>query len=129
VDALVKEGKAPRVAQDLTKGEYEPLCKKMVINWMYPIGVVYNVIRGSNPSPGASTLFRGEPLKIFDCEKRNVSGQKAPGTILEIAADGFLVAGNGGSIFVKRVQVQGSPKVKAAEFVTSAGLQVGEKLG
>jgi len=126
---LVREGKAPKIEQELARGEYEPLCKKMEINWMYPIGVVYSVIRGCNPSPGASTLFRGTPLRIFDCDKRNVSGQKAPGTVLDISEEGFLVAGNGGSIFVKRVQPQGSPKVKAAEFAAAVGLQVGDKLG
>lgn len=126
---LVKEGKAPKIQQDLTEGEYEPLCKKMTIDWMYPINVVYNVIRGCNPSPGAGTLYKGQPIKIFDCEKRNVSGLAAPGTITEISGDGFLVAGNGGSIFVKRVQPKGSAKMKAPEFVATAGLQVGDKLG
>lgn len=127
---LVKEGKAPKIVQDLTQGEYEPLCKKMEINWNYPINVVYNVIRGSNPSPGANTAFRGEALKVFDCEKRKTDGgMKAPGTVLEIADDGFLVAGVGGSIFVKRVQPQGGAKLKAAEFVAASGLKVGDKLG
>ncbi len=126
---LVKEGKAPRIVQDLSEGEYEPICKKMAIDWMYPINVVYNVIRGCNPSPGATTLYKGQPLKIFDCEKRNVSGPTAPGTVMEISDEGILVAGNGGSIFVKRVQPQGAPKMKAPEFVASAGLQVGDKLG
>ena len=127
---LVKAGKAPKIPQDLSLGEYEPLCKKMEINWNYPINVVYNVIRGCNPSPGASTTFRGEPLKIFDCEKRKTDGgMKAPGTVLEVAEDGFLVAGVGGSIFVKRVQPQGGAKIKAAEFIAATGLKAGEKLG
>lgn len=126
---LVKEGKAPKVRQDLTQGEYEPLCKKMQIDWMYPINVVYNVIRGSNPSPGAGTTFKGQPVKIFDCEKRNVSGMSAPGSVLEISDDGILVAGNGGSIFVKRLQPQGGAKMKAQEFVSSSGLHVGDKFG
>lgn len=127
---LVKEGKAPKIVQDLSQGEYEPLCKKMEICWSYPINVVYNVIRGSNPSPGASTTFNGQPLKIFDCQKKKTDGgMKAPGTVLEITEDGFLVAGVGGSIFVKRVQPQGGAKMKAAEFVASAGLKVGDKLG
>ncbi len=126
---LVREGKAPKVVQDVTQGEYEPLCKRMAIDWMYPIDIVYNVIRGSNPSPGATTQYKGQSLKIFDCEKRKVSGKESPGTVLKISGEGFLVAGNGGSIFVKRVQPQGSPKIKAPEFVASSGLQVGDKLG
>jgi methionyl-tRNA formyltransferase len=126
---LVKAGKAPRIPQDLTQGEYEPICKRMTIDWMYPVGIVYNVIRGCNPSPGAATVWQGDPLKIFDCERRAVSGPEAPGTITEIADEGFLVAGNGGSIFVKRVQPAGAGKVAAADFTMSAGLKVGDMLG
>jgi methionyl-tRNA formyltransferase len=126
---LVKEGKAPKVAQDLTRGEYEPICKRMVIDWMYPVGVVYNVIRGCNPSPGALTTFNGQELKILDCARRVESGPQAPGTILEIADDGLLVLACGGSIVVKRVQPAGAGKMPAAEFAASTGLKVGDRLG
>jgi methionyl-tRNA formyltransferase len=126
---LVKEGKAPRISQDLSEGEYEPLCKGMTIDWMYPVGVVYNVIRGCNPSPGAVTSHKGQQVKILDCEKRNVSGPEAPGTITQVAVDGVLVAANGGSIFVKRLQPAGSAKMTPAEFATATGVQVGDKLG
>ena len=126
---LVKEGKAPKIPQDLTQGEYEPLCKHITIDWMYPVGIVYNVIRGCNPSPGASTSWRGSGLRIFDCERRAVSGPQAPGTVTGIAEDGFLVAANGGSIFVKRVQPIGAAKLSAADFVASAGMRVGDSLG
>jgi methionyl-tRNA formyltransferase len=126
---LVKAGKAPRIPQDLTQGEYEPICNRMTIDWMYPVGIVYNVIRGCNPSPGAATVWQANPLKIFDCERRAVSGPEAPGTITEIADEGFLVAANGGSIFVKRVQLAGAGKVAAADFAVSAGLKVGDRLG
>jgi methionyl-tRNA formyltransferase len=126
---LVKEGRAPRMPQDLSQGEYEPLCKRMAIDWMYPVDVVYNVIRGCNPSPGAATSYKGQQVKIFDCERRNVSGLQAPGTITQISEDGLLVAANGGSILVKRLQPAGSAKMKAPEFVGSAGVQVGDTLG
>jgi len=126
---LVKAGRAPKIPQDLGQGEYEPLCKRMTIDWMYPVTIVYNVIRGCNPSPGAVTSYKGRQIKILDCEKRNVSGLEAPGTVTDIAEGGFLVAANGGSIFVKRLQPDGSAKVKAADFAASAGVRVGDKLG
>jgi methionyl-tRNA formyltransferase len=126
---LVKEGKAPKIPQDLSQGEHEDLCKKMDIDWSQPIDQVYNVIRGCNPAPGASTTFKGQQVKIFDAEKRMGDMQAEPGTITEIGDGGFLVAGSGGSILVKRLQPKGSPKVKAPEFVESAGVQVGDKLG
>jgi methionyl-tRNA formyltransferase len=126
---LVRAGTAPRIVQDLTLGEYEPICKRMVIDWTYPICVVYNVIRGCNPSPGAVTAFAGQEFKVLDCERRPESGPQAPGTILDATADGFLVLGCGGSIFVKRVQPVGAGKVAAAEFAATAGLKAGDKLG
>jgi methionyl-tRNA formyltransferase len=126
---LVKAGAAPKIVQDLTLGEYEPICKRMVIDWTYPISVVYNVLRGCNPSPGAVTSFNGQEFKVFDCERRLESGAQAPGTVLEVTDDGFLVLGCGGSIFVKRVQPAGSGKLAAAEFAAIAGLKAGDKLG
>jgi methionyl-tRNA formyltransferase len=101
----------------------------MMIDWMYPVGVVYNVIRGCNPSPGAATTCKGQQLKIFDCERRALSGPQAPGTVMEITDDGFLVAANGGSIFVMRVQPAGAAKLPAPEFASSVGLKVRDQLG
>ncbi len=126
---LVREDRAPKIPQDLSQGEYEPICKSMKIEWAYPVGVVYNIIRGCNPSPGAVTVCGNQHLKIFDCEKRAVSGPEAPGTIREVTEDGFLVAASGGSIFVKRVQPAGGAKSSAAEFAASAALRAGDLLG
>lgn len=126
---LIKEGKAPKIPQDLAQGEYEPVCRAMRIDWMYPVGVVYNVIRGCNPSPGAITTFRGQKVKILDCEKRAVSGPQTPGTITEITEDGFLVASSGGSVLVKRVQPDGGAKCSAVEFLAWAGAKEGDLLG
>jgi methionyl-tRNA formyltransferase len=125
--ALVKAGAAPKIEQDLTLGEYEPICKEMKIDWMYPVGVVYNVIRGSNPSPGASATFKGQKVKILDCEKRAVSGPEKPGTVTAVEDDGFLVAVCGGSIFVKRVQPAGSGKLSAGDFCAANDLKVGDR--
>jgi methionyl-tRNA formyltransferase len=126
---LVKEGTAPRVVQDLAQGEYEPVCKRMVIDWSYPISVVYNVIRGCNPSPGATTSFQGTEIKVLDCERRTLSGSQAPGTILEVDDSGFLVLGCGGSVFIKRVQPAGAGKTAAGEYAANVGLKVGDRLG
>jgi methionyl-tRNA formyltransferase len=126
---LIKEGAAPKVEQDLTQGEYEPVCRSMTIDWTYPVNIVYNVIRGCNPSPGAGTVYNGRPIRIFDCEKQVASGRQAPGTILDIVSQGFLVAANGGSLLVKRVQPEGAPKMGIEEFNRTHALKVGDRLG
>jgi methionyl-tRNA formyltransferase len=128
---LVKKGTAPRIPQDESQATYEPLCTEehAIIDWSKPVEQVYNLIRGTNPQPGATTYFRGKKLKIFDCELRREPSEGAPGEILEVTEQGFLVAAKQGAILVKRVQPEASPKIKAAEFISSAGLKAGEKLG
>ena len=127
--ALVEQGKAPRLVQDLSQGEYEPVCKNMKIDWMYPVNVVYNVIRGCNPSPGATTRYGDTEVRILDCQKRAISGPEIPGTITEIAEHGFQVASSGGSIFARRVQPVGKPKLSAGDFAAFHNMKVGDRLG
>ncbi len=43
--------------------------------------------------------------------------------------DGFAVAGGGGAIRVKKVQPSKSGKMKSAEFISSSGLKIGDRLG
>ncbi len=124
---LVREGKAPRIVQDESQATYEGLCREeqALIDWSRPYQEVYNLIRGCNPSPGATTFLAGKKVRIFDCEPRaGVAG--GPGAVVEIGPAGFLVAAGGGAILVKRAQPSGSGKLKASEFVQAVGLQVGD---
>ena len=59
---LVRDGAAPRAAQDESQATYEGWCKAedIVIDWSGPAAEVYNLIRGGDPSPGAGQHLRGE---------------------------------------------------------------------
>ena len=127
---LVKAGKAPKISQDPEAGSYEGWCKPedAEIDWNKPVADVYNLIRGTNPQPGAWTLHNGATLQIFDSAK--VSGTAgAPGEITGISNDGFTVAAQGGQILIKRVRPQGDKKMTASDFAAKSGLSVGAKLG
>ena len=128
---MVKNGTAPAIKQDESQATYEPLCTDALteINWSKPAQQVYNLIRGANPSPGASTTFKGDKLKIFDSSMTPLNQQAVQGEIIAINDEGFTVAGNGGAIFVKRVQTAGGGKMKSIEFVSASGLKVGDRLG
>jgi methionyl-tRNA formyltransferase len=127
---LIKKGIAPRIPQDESQATYEGLCteKDALINWSEPVAVVYNLIRGTNPQPGASTYFHGKRLKIFDSVMHAGNETSFAGEVIASNADGFVVAAKGGAIVVKRVQIAGLPKVKAAEFAQQVGLKVGDRL-
>jgi len=128
---LVQKGIAPRIPQDESQATYEGLCNEeaTIIDWAQPASKVYNLIRGANPQPGATTYFRGKKLKIFDSELRLGPVEKAAGEIIEITEQGLLVAAQGGAILVKRVQPEASPKIMVPDYIRSVGLKVGDKLG
>ena len=128
---LVRDGKAPKIAQDPDAGTYEGWCRaeQGEIDWSKPVGDVYNLIRGCNPQPGAWTLCNGEQLQLFDAQRSEDGGDGRPGQILRVGEKGVEVAAAGGSIEVLRVRPKGSGKIPAAEFATAAGLKSGDTLG
>ena len=108
---------------------YESWCRKADarIDWSKPASEVYNLIRGTDPQPGAWTLIDGHEVQIYDSAPSHGSG--APGTVLAVADDSFEVGAQGGSIVVKRVRPQGGKKMAAGEFAKAAGLKEGARLG
>ena len=128
---LVRDGKAPKIAQDPDAGTYEGWCRaeQGEIDWSKPVGDVYNLIRGCNPQPGAWTLCNGEQLQLFDTQRSEDGSDGRPGEILRVGEKGVEVAATGGSIEVLRVRPKGSGKIPAAEFAASAGLKSGDTLG
>ena len=128
---LIKQGTAPRIPQDEAQASYEGLCteKDAVINWHQLASQIYNLIRGTNPHPGATTNFGDKRFKIFDSELRAGVAGSSPGEIIDINSQGFVVAATDGAIVIKRVQVAGSPKIAAADFAAQVGLKAGDRLG
>jgi methionyl-tRNA formyltransferase len=124
---LVRAGKAPRVPQDHSKKTYESWFKKELaeVDWRKPAGEVYNLIRASNPAPGAWSTIKGTKLDIFDAAK--LSGSGAPGEIVAVGPDGMQVAANGGRILIKRVRAPGGQKISAQDHASSAGLKAGDR--
>jgi methionyl-tRNA formyltransferase len=125
---LVRNGKAPREAQDPDAGSYEGWCRKedVQIDWSKPTEEVYNLIRGANPQPGAWTTFDGAEVKVFDSRKTEGSGE--PGSLLALDDDGIVVATADGAIKIQKVRANAG-KVTAAEYAAAGGLEVGSSLG
>jgi methionyl-tRNA formyltransferase len=126
---LVKAGDPPHIKQGEADATYESWCKKAdaEIDWSKPVDEVYNLIRGTNPQPGAWTVHNGNELKIFDCAKVEAAGE--PGEVTDVNDDGFTVAVNGGGIAVKRVRPHDDKKIGAADYIEKSSLAQGARLG
>ena len=128
---LVRDGKAPKMAQDHSQATYEGWCRGDLvrINWHMPTQTTWNLIRGCNPAPGAWTTHDdGAKVAIFDCAKVPEACSVQPGEITRVGDDGVRVATADGQILVKRVRADGGKKVPAAEWATQAGLAAGARL-
>ncbi len=127
---MVREGGAPHIVQDESKATYDAPAddSNSAIEWSLPASDVYNLVRGSNPQPGAYATFRGEQVRIFDARLQSGVGKTAqPGTIIEAGDSGIAVALEGGTLHVQRVQPAGGKKISAAEFAASKGLRAGDR--
>lgn len=126
---LIREGKARPIPQDESKASFQPVIKASdtVINWKHSTQQVYDMIRGSNPSPGAVTSFKGRELKIWEAKPFPLQGRA--GDLIEIVENrGFVVSTADGGILVERVQFE-SAKLAAADFIKKQGLRTGDRLG
>jgi methionyl-tRNA formyltransferase len=89
---------------------------------------VYNLIRGTNPQPGAWTTYKGKTIEIYDCAKVARAAGK-PGQVASVGAKGFMVAAKGGQIQIVRVRLEGGQKISAGEFAQHSDLKKGDRLG
>ena len=126
---LVKAGNAPRIVQDESQSTYEGICRpeNAELEWSKDAQTVYNLIRGTNPQPGAWGVLKGQKVKVFDSQLASASG--TAGEVLAIEDDGFVVGAGSGSVKIKRVQPPDSRKIPAPEYIEQSGLAVGDRFG
>jgi methionyl-tRNA formyltransferase len=132
---LVLAGKHTETVQDEFQASYEGWCRsaEVKIDWAKPIDHTYNLIRGSNPAPGAWTTFNGKRLQVFDVRQSLFRRfADVPGKIGEVAAvtpHSFKVTAQGGLIEVLKAKFDDGKKVSGAELAQAGGIQLGSLLG
>lgn len=132
---LVVAGRHREQVQDEALASYEGWCRKAEsrIHWANHVDVVYDLIRGCNPAPGAWTTLAGEDLQIFDAKKHPVRTFGAVrgkiGEVVEVGTASFQVSAQGGRIEVLRAKLGAGKKVAAAELIASGAIRAGALLG
>jgi methionyl-tRNA formyltransferase len=125
---LVVAGRAAERVQDEAQASYEGWVREAEsrIAWGHPLDVVYNLIRGCNPQPGAWTLLAGKRLQIFDARKipartfASVKGLKL-GQVAAMTAEGFTVHAQGGFVEVLRCRIDNGAKVAGKDAGVTPG--------
>jgi len=127
---LVRSGNPPRIVQDEALATYESWCRKAdaEIDWSKSVDDVYNLIRGTNPQPGAWTTYGDLEVQIYDCEKTAENGGQ-PGEVTAVDDNTMTVSTKCGQIIIKRVKPKGGQKITAGEFIGSQRITIGSILG
>jgi len=127
---LINAGNPPRIVQDESKANYDPICKDehAKIDWSKPAQEVYNLIRGCDPQPGAHTTYGGKLVRIFDARMQSGNNSAPAGQVTGIGAEEITIALNGGTLTVKKARGEGA-KVSGAELAKQIELKVGDHLG
>jgi len=126
---LVRAGKAPKMVQDESKATYEGWCKAddVIVNWSSNAKIIFDMIRGSDPQPGANTVFDGTRLTLYDTSMRSTEySDSVPGQVIHVNETGIEIAAVGGSIVIGRVRADRGKKIGAVEWAESVGLVVGD---
>lgn len=129
---LIESGQARPLPQPTEGVSKAPKLRKedARIDWAKPAETIRNLIRGTNPIPGAYTFWRGAMLKIYRGKTLPDVSASQPGEVLQADQKmGIIVAAGQGGLWLSDVQLEGKKRMDSAAFVRGHRVEVGEVLG
>lgn len=128
----IETGTLEVLEQDHAVATYAPKVDRGTarIEWGTEAREIHALIRGMDAVPGAWTLFRGAPLKLFGPRMHELDSPAAPGTVLgRDPAEGLVVKAAAGALLLTEVQPAGRRRMAAGAWLRGGGPELGEGLG
>lgn len=128
----LKMGTLKRTPQPNAEATYAPIMGKDVglISWLKTSGEIHNLVRGTNPWPGAYTFYKGERMRVWKTELIYGADCLAnPGTILAVSKDGISVSTGKGLVRIVEIQFDSSRKMTVEGYICGHRIDEGEVLG
>ena len=130
-------GRIRPTPQDPTEATFTRMLKREdgQVDWRLSAVEIERRSRAFRPWPGLFTSFGDRGLKLLEVAVLSPGGDPGaePGWVLGVASDGssvaLAVATGGGTIGVRRLQLEGKRAMTAAEFLRGYPRVVGERLG
>lgn len=125
IQAIENDTLFPEKQDDLLSS-YSPMIRKEMsaLDFSKSVQEIHNTIRGVT----GFTMFGGKRLKIFKSEIVSGTSDAENGTIVN-TADFTVKCGDGGMIKFCEIQLEGSKRMKTADFLRGKKISSGEKLG
>ncbi|MCR4620652.1 MAG: methionyl-tRNA formyltransferase [Clostridiales bacterium] len=128
----LENGTLKRIKQDEALASYEPMMDKAMglIDWNRSPEEICDLVRGTNPWPGAYTFLKGETLKIWGASVREHGDITASGTVLIASPKaGLVVSCKGGAVEITLLQAPGGKQMTAKAFLSGKKIETGTILG
>ncbi len=128
IEALAA-GRAQPVPQPAEGAIYAPKITTIetVLDWTRAALVLERTVRAFRPAPGARSLLRDEPIKIWSA--RVALGRAEPGSVLQAGPAGLRVACGEGALDILELQRAGGRRLAAGEFLRGFAVHPGERFG
>lgn len=118
------------VRQDDSRATYAAKIHRQdtLIPWHSRAVEIDRMVRAFDPAPGAATALRGEGIKIWSAEPGAGSSLAEPGTVIDVGADGVVVAcGDGTTLNIRQLQRAGGKRLSVREFLQGFPVGIGER--
>ena len=127
--SLAEAGRLEPVPQE-GESTYASMLKKDMgrADWSQDAEKIERYIRGLNSWPGVFTGLRGKKLKLWRAAVSPEETGEEPGTIVDVAKDGFTVQTGKGCLTLLEVQLEGKKRMDAASFLRGVSVEKGEIL-
>ena len=127
----MESGAFKPVPQDHVQATYAPKLRKEdgVIVWDRSAEDLAHLIRGVTPWPGAVTMHRGKPVRIWRAAPIVMSGSGRPGRVAAIDALGIRVETGDGDLVLLEVQPANGRRMAAAAYARGHALRPEDVLG
>jgi len=129
----IQQKKVTRKAQNHEEHSYAPMLDKNLgeINWNNSAEHIVNLIRGTNPWPGAHTFLMEEKMKLWKAKIYDgINDKSKPGTIIDYISNlGWIVKTGKGLIAIEEIQMPNNKKMSVDSFVRGHCVNIGTILG
>lgn len=140
--AAMENGTLTRKPQDHSKAVYIPMMTKEtgLIDWSKSAREIHDLVRGTNPWPGAYTFYKGSRMKIWktttlekcpaDQEEHDLleaAKKEQPGKIIRITKQSLEVSTGDGCLLISELQFDNGRRMSVSEC--GHNMDEGEILG
>lgn len=127
--ALERDGTLPATPQPDAGATYAEKISKheAALDWRRPAIDLARQVRAFDPFPGCVATLDQTTLKIWAARPVERAHDAPPGTLLEVAPEGIVVACGDGALRLTQLQKPGGKRLPTREFLSGSSLAAGQR--